>query len=126
MLKLKRLSLKLRAIEGVNDVAVIAQQHAESTRLLAYLCSTRDVHDIQADTRAILPEYMVPSVFMLLDSLPLNANGKVDRVALPTPAASPQQTQITACIGEVETLIAEIWCKLFSVEQVGRDDNFLP
>ncbi|RXF06611.1 non-ribosomal peptide synthetase [Pseudoalteromonas sp. PS5] len=122
--EVEEVELKLRAIEGVNDVAVIAQQHAESTRLLAYLCSTRDVHDIQADTRAILPEYMVPSVFMLLDSLPLNANGKVDRVALPTPAASPQQTQITACIGEVETLIAEIWCKLFSVEQVGRDDNF--
>ncbi|MCO7199861.1 non-ribosomal peptide synthetase [Pseudoalteromonas sp. OANN1] len=121
--EIEEVELKLRAMAGVSDVAVVAQQHAGTTRLLAYLCSHRTAQDIQADARAALPEYMVPAVFTLMDSLPLNANGKVDRSALPAPKHQ-EQTQITVCVGEAEQSIAAIWCKLFNLEQIGRDDNF--
>ncbi|WP_031373871.1 non-ribosomal peptide synthetase [Lysobacter antibioticus] len=74
---------------------------------------------------AQVPEYMVPSAFMLIDRWPLTANGKLDRQALP----APDRIAVTARNyeppqGEVEETIATIWQELLGLEQVGRHDHF--
>jgi len=73
-----------------------------------------------------LPEYMVPSEFILLDALPLTANGKVDRLALPGLKGLRSQLKATYVMPqtEAERLIAEVWQEILRVEKVGTDDNF--
>ncbi|HEY0738442.1 MAG TPA: amino acid adenylation domain-containing protein [Herpetosiphonaceae bacterium] len=73
-----------------------------------------------------LPEYMVPAAFVLLESLPLTTNGKLDRRALPDPeqSRSTAKHNFVAPRTRVETLLAQIWAELLHVERVGIDDNF--
>jgi hypothetical protein len=72
-----------------------------------------------------LPEYMVPTGWVLLDALPLTPNGKLDRKALPKPAAkSYAGNAYEDPQGELETLIAKIWAEILKLERVGRHDNF--
>jgi len=73
----------------------------------------------------LLPEYMVPSAFVILESLPLSPNGKLDRKALPEPEASSFSSQeYVAPEGEIEETLAGIWQDILHVERVGRHDNF--
>jgi amino acid adenylation domain-containing protein len=73
-----------------------------------------------------LPEHMVPAVFVLLDAFPLNANGKVDRRALPAPdGRRPELNEaFVACRTPTEELLAEIWGQVLGLERVGIYDNF--
>ncbi|MCZ7431308.1 amino acid adenylation domain-containing protein [Streptomyces sp. WMMC1477] len=73
-----------------------------------------------------LPEYMVPSAFVVLPELPLSANGKVDRKALPEPELGRAAARIpyVAPRDELERTIAALWCELLGLEQVGAHDNF--
>jgi iturin family lipopeptide synthetase A len=72
-----------------------------------------------------LPAYMVPAVYMRLDKIPLTANGKLDRKALPAPDRNAYGVQCyEAPQGEMETRLARIWAEVLNVEQVGRHDNF--
>ncbi|QIR36059.1 amino acid adenylation domain-containing protein [Tolypothrix sp. PCC 7910] len=72
-----------------------------------------------------LPEYMVPRAYMVLESLPLTLNGKVDRRALPTPDTITLNHQdYVAPRSQVEKLLTEIWAKILGKEQVGIHDNF--
>ncbi|HEY0602462.1 MAG TPA: amino acid adenylation domain-containing protein [Herpetosiphonaceae bacterium] len=72
-----------------------------------------------------LPEYMVPAAFVLLESLPLTTNGKLDRRALPDPEQSRStKHKFVAPRTRVEALLAQIWSELLHVERVGIDDNF--
>ncbi|BAY23182.1 amino acid adenylation domain-containing protein [Calothrix sp. NIES-2100] len=72
-----------------------------------------------------LPEYMVPRAYMVLESLPLTLNGKVDRRALPTPDTITFNHQdYVAPRSQVEKLLAQIWAKILGKEQVGIHDNF--
>lgn len=76
--------------------------------------------------QARLPQYMIPAAFVLLDKLPLTANGKVDRQALP--AVSFERTQpaheLAAPLSETEQAVAAIWAELLKVEHIGRTDDF--
>ncbi|MBT2510605.1 amino acid adenylation domain-containing protein [Streptomyces sp. ISL-98] len=73
-----------------------------------------------------LPEYMVPSAFITLDSIPLNANGKVDRRALPAPDRSSLRSEVEHVPPRTETerLLAGIWSQVLDVEQIGVHDRF--
>ncbi len=73
-----------------------------------------------------LPEYMVPSVCVPLDALPLSSNGKVDRRALPEPTDGPAGSDkvFAAPKTEIERKIAAVWQDLLGLERVGLDDNF--
>jgi amino acid adenylation domain-containing protein/non-ribosomal peptide synthase protein (TIGR01720 family) len=73
-----------------------------------------------------LPEYMVPAVFVMLESLPLTPNGKVDRKALPAPDRDRPELEeaFAAPSTAIEKIMAEIWAQVLGLEQVGIDDNF--
>jgi amino acid adenylation domain-containing protein/non-ribosomal peptide synthase protein (TIGR01720 family) len=81
---------------------------------------------LQSFLREQLPEYMVPSAFVVLEALPLMPNGKVDRHALPAPnQARPElEASYVAPINSVEKLLAEIWAQALGLERVGIHDNF--
>ena len=72
-----------------------------------------------------LPEYMAPATILVLEALPLTANGKLDRRSLPIPEAEVYgRNGYEAPKGEIETKLAQIWADLLKLERVGRQDNF--
>ncbi|MCR6651361.1 MAG: phosphopantetheine-binding protein [Cellvibrionaceae bacterium] len=77
---------------------------------------------LRARLSEYLPDYMVPSAIVVMDRIPLNANGKVDRKALPAPEMTGSAYE--APQGEVEETLAQIWQEVLGVERVGRHDNF--
>src|SRR4029077_14102074 len=81
--------------------------------------------ELRRHLSTILPEYMVPSAYVQLESLPLTANGKLDRKALPSPEGGAAGVRgYEAPVGEIETALAAIWAELLKVKRVGRHDNF--
>ena len=73
-----------------------------------------------------LPDYMVPAVFVLMESLPLNTSGKIDRRALPVPEESEvgRQASYVAPRSEIEKRLAQIWCDVLGLDRVGIHDDF--
>jgi amino acid adenylation domain-containing protein len=137
--ELGEIEARLRSCEGVREGVVIAREDAPGDRrLVAYFTTAAAEHDdpapadsaatpraerLREQLSAHLPEYMVPAAFVRLLRLPLTANGKVDRGALPAPAEqSPSMHE--APLGATEVALAHIWCQVLSVAQVGRRDNF--
>jgi SAM-dependent methyltransferase len=82
--------------------------------------------DLRAYLRERLPEYMIPSAFVILDSMPLTSNGKVNRRALPAPARGRQRLsgEFVAPRNREEKVLADIWANVLNLHQVGIDDNF--
>jgi amino acid adenylation domain-containing protein/non-ribosomal peptide synthase protein (TIGR01720 family) len=118
----------LQARDEVREAAVIAQ---DGTQLVAYVVASGAVvaqveylAGLKAVLQRSLPEYMVPNHMVLLDRLPLNNNGKLDRKALPRVEAGDAQRAFVAPADGLETQLAQIWQAVLQVEQVGRDDNF--
>ncbi|HZI86285.1 MAG TPA: amino acid adenylation domain-containing protein, partial [Pyrinomonadaceae bacterium] len=99
-------------------------------RLVAYVVTaqsgTPSTNELRVFLKQKLPEYMIPSVFILLDSLPLTPNGKMDRMALPVPdqrrpeLASPFVSPRTV----VEGILTKIWMEVLKLDKVGIHDNF--
>jgi amino acid adenylation domain-containing protein len=116
----------LRIQGAVMDAAVIAREDASGDRqLIAYLLADTEVQVIRNDLKERLPQYMVPSAFVLMEKLPLNGNGKVDRQAL---AALPLETAQAACgsvaaRSETEKTLVAIWSELLGIEAMGVDDD---
>jgi nonribosomal peptide synthetase DhbF len=74
-------------LAGVDQAVVVAHGNGVDRRLVAYVVAeTEDAATLRQNLAAVVPDHLVPSVFMMLDSLPVNLNGKVDRAALPDPA----------------------------------------
>ena len=123
-IELGEIEAQLLALPEVAEAVVVA---VGGTRLVAYV-ACRAGQSLDAQTMRIrlgeaLPEYMVPSALMVLDRLPLNANGKLDRKALPELEAQAQ-TRYEAPEGEAEIALAGIWAEVLGIERVGRHDNF--
>jgi amino acid adenylation domain-containing protein/non-ribosomal peptide synthase protein (TIGR01720 family) len=99
-------------------------------RLVAYVVPKQEpaptVSELGSFLKEKLPDYMVPSVFMFLDTLPLTPNGKLDRRALPVPdeARAPLEQTFVASCTPVEEKLAMIWCQVLGVKPVGVNDNF--
>ncbi|MDF0552701.1 non-ribosomal peptide synthetase [Kamptonema sp. UHCC 0994] len=99
-------------------------------RLIAYVVPSKkaalDAKELRFFLKEKLPEYMLPSAFIMLKSLPLTPNGKVDRQSLPTPDRSRPELEAiyVAARTPVEEKLAEIWRKVLNLEQVGIHDNF--
>ena len=147
-IELGEIEAQLRRQAQVNEAVVIARDEAHGDkRLVAYVTARASavakgelatggesvsgraeglsVESLRALLTASLPDYMVPSAFVVLASLPLTANGKLDRKALPAPDRDvyPGQ-QYEAPRGEIESALAQIWQELLAVERVGRQDHF--
>ena len=74
----------------------------------------------------MLPDYMIPGAYVFLAALPLNANGKIDRAALPAPATARPAlaAAFVAPVDEMEQFLAALWRELLSLDRVGTRDNF--
>jgi amino acid adenylation domain-containing protein len=84
-----------------------------------------DVAKLRNELRATLPDYMIPSAFVMLDTLPLTPNGKVDRKTLPEPGKTSRlETKYEAPIGPTEIKLAEIMARLLQLPRIGRSDDF--
>src|SRR6185369_11108448 len=113
----------------VRDAVVVAGEDASGEpRLVAYYTSRGapvGAAVLRAHLAARLPEAMVPAAYVRLAAVPLTANGKVDRRALPAPAADAYAGgDDDAPVGEIETVVAGIWADLLKVERVGRHAHF--
>ncbi|MEU6238227.1 phosphopantetheine-binding protein, partial [Kitasatospora sp. NPDC047058] len=84
----------------------------------------RLVPRLRSHLRERLPEYMVPEAFVTLDALPLTANGKLDRAALPAPDWSTGSTALLAPRDDTERALAEIWSAALGVARIGLADDF--
>jgi FkbM family methyltransferase len=93
---------------------------------IQWMAPQRLVGDLRSHLQQRLPEYMVPSAFVLLDAIPLSANGKVDRKALPPPDHARQSAASTYVAPRtlVEEQLCEMWRELLGVDRVGINDNF--
>jgi acyl carrier protein len=121
----------LRQHPAVRDVVVVISrgEKASEKRLVAYVVPAQEaptVTELNGFLRQKLPEYMVPSVFMFLDTLPLTASGKIDRRNLPDPDQSrpEQESSFVPPRTPIEELLAQIWGELLKLEKVGIHDNF--
>ncbi len=118
----------LRRLPGVRDcAAVVSGGPAEDKRLIAYVVPVAPAPEstgLRAALAQSLPDHAVPSQFVFLDTLPLSANGKVDRARLPAPAHAPVPTAVAAPETDAEAIIADVWKTALGQPQVGRHDNF--
>ncbi len=131
--ELGEIEAQLLAQPEVREAVVVARPAAGGLRLVAYVAlrcvslhsgRTAEPATLRARLGQALPEYMVPSAVVVLEHLPLNANGKIDRQALPEAELGSTQEGYEAPQGEVEEALAAIWAEVLGVPRVGRRDNF--
>ncbi|MFI7118871.1 non-ribosomal peptide synthase/polyketide synthase [Amycolatopsis sp. NPDC049868] len=117
--KLRGFRIELGEIESVLSARVVLREG----RLVAYLTGEADVEEARRLAETALPEYMVPSAFVVLDALPLTPNGKLDRKALPAPDFSGEVTD-DAPRTPREELLASLVAGVLGLEKVGVHDDF--
>ncbi|NRD72647.1 amino acid adenylation domain-containing protein [Shewanella sp. VB17] len=140
-IELGEIETALSLLDSVKQAVVIDREREGNKYLAAYIISNEQVLNEQAvdgqsrnqqalDTGSliasltqVLPEYMVPATFTVIDAIPLTINGKLDRRALPEPAWVSVDNY-TAPRNNLETQLCEIWQSVLGLEQVGVHDNF--
>ncbi len=143
-IELGEIEAALRRHPDLRDVVVTARADGGDTRIVAYVVLTQeprtqnqepDAESAELKTQhatlrtylqGSLPEYMVPSAFVVLDALPLTPNGKVDRKALPAPEATRPELEhaFVAPRSPVEAALAALWASVLGADRVGVYDNF--
>ncbi|GHO60127.1 hypothetical protein KSB_86020 [Ktedonobacter robiniae] len=141
LVKLRGYRIELGDIEAVlaqnakvHDSVVIVRQNSkvsqDSKTLIAYVVAKENAElsrsELEQHVRGKLPEYMLPSSMVFLDELPLNANGKIDRQALPEPEMRDEQTgrEHIAARTPIEEVVAVIWSEVLAVRPVSIEANF--
>ena len=119
----------LRQLNGVADAVVVAHQGAQGSVVLrAYVVArpgaVPDVEQLRRELMESLPAWMVPERIVLLAALPLTANGKIDRKALPRTSEPEPERAFDAPQGPTEEALARIWSQVLGVERIARGDNF--
>lgn len=120
----------LRQHPEVREGAVaVYDRERRGPQLVAYVVprnTETGLNDLRDFLREQLPEYMVPSAIVQLETFPLTPNGKLDRKALPSPNGTRDETESSyvAPRSELESLIAGVWRDVLGVERVGVQDNF--
>ncbi|MGC2062823.1 MAG: amino acid adenylation domain-containing protein [Thermodesulfovibrionales bacterium] len=116
---------------GVRDAAVITRKNSLGDKqLVAYVVPNEKTavtdNELRNFLRQKLPDYMMPSAFVALDSLPLTPSGKIDRRALPAPDSERPgaEDSYVAPRTPIEELLASIWSEILGLKQVGIHDNF--
>ena len=116
---------------AVQETIVVAREDTPGDkRIVAYLVSKTEtpptISDLHAHLKQKLPDYMVPSAFVILKEMPLSPNGKIDRKALPAPDQSRPQLKdgYVAPQTDPERILAEIWAEVLGIQPIGIHDNF--
>ncbi|KAF1021514.1 MAG: Linear gramicidin synthase subunit B [Pseudomonas sp.] len=131
-IELGEIEARLHEQPEIRYAAVGVQEGVSGKHLVGYLVAANEALNpgerldrIKQRLRAELPEYMVPLHWLWLDRLPLNANGKLDRKALPALEIGQLHSQDYVALGnELEQTLADIWAQVLKVERVGVQDNF--
>jgi amino acid adenylation domain-containing protein len=129
-IELEEIEANLIRHPAIHENIVAAYKHHTETTLVAYLVTDQNpspgTDDLRTYLKQHLPDYMVPSTFIFLETMPLTPNGKIDRKALPQPNNSrPALTKSYAAPAtEIEQTIATIWQEVLDLQKVGRNDNF--
>ena len=118
----------IKQYQGVGEVLVLPREDANGDKYLAaYFTAGEnlDLSQLRSFIRGRLPEYMMPAYFITLDVFPVNANGKIDRKALPDPVQSlPAAGGYVAPRNEMESALAAIWEEVLGRGRVGVTDHF--
>ena len=114
----------------VSSVTIVREDQPGGKQIHSYAVLTKDSQvrfwEFRDFLEKSLPEYMIPTSIEILDALPVNSNGKVDRAALPKPKTIRRllKTPYVAPSGDVQCRLAAIWEEVFGLDDVGIDDNF--
>jgi amino acid adenylation domain-containing protein len=127
----EEVELALLKIPEIEQTAVVARpdNHGDD-RLVAYIvpCPNQavSINRLRDLLKATVPDYMIPSMFVVLGSLPLRPNGKVNRQTLPPPGRKRPKLSnpIAAPRTAPESIIAKIWSETLGIDEIGTDDNF--
>jgi amino acid adenylation domain-containing protein len=119
----------LQTYNDIKEAVVIDRSNSDGEKYLcAYFVSDSkpDTAELKLKLSRLLPGYMVPSFFVPVDKIPLTANGKVDRGALPEPGDTRDKNEMALPANEIEKRLADIWSGVLDVERdsIGRDSNF--
>jgi non-ribosomal peptide synthetase component F len=129
-IELGEIEARLAELAGVTEVVVVAREDAAGERrLVAYytadVAAELDAEALRAHAAKGLAPAMVPAAYVRLAAMPVSANGKLDRKALPAPdGEAVAQQAYEAPEGAIEQRLAAIWAELLAVERVGRRDSF--
>ncbi|MFI9008491.1 non-ribosomal peptide synthase/polyketide synthase [Actinosynnema sp. NPDC053489] len=122
-IELGEIEAVLAGHDAVAQVAVVVRED----RLVAYYvpAADADAAGLREHVERSLPDYMVPTAYVALERLPLNANGKLDRAALPAPERAASATGgFVAPRTEAERRVADAWAEVLGLAEVGVEDNF--
>ena len=131
--KLRGLRVELGEIEtvlnnfsGVKSSVVVVKKDEAGDYLVGYFTATHhiDLYDLRQHLAASLTAYMVPGVLMQLDALPLTANGKIDKKALPEPALQVEEGDKKVAATDLQKTICELFAKALGRKTIGADENF--
>ncbi len=123
--------MRLSNHTAIKEVAVVAQRYQSGDkRLVAYFVPSSkpgpSTSELRGFLKTKLPDYMIPSAFVLLDTLPLTPSGKVDRKAFPVPHGSRPEldNSYVAPRTTVEKELSQIWAEVLSLDEIGIHDKF--
>ncbi|WP_156743947.1 condensation domain-containing protein, partial [Mycobacterium sp. 1164985.4] len=123
-IELGEVQAALNAVDGVEQAVVIAREDRPGDkRLVGYVTGTADPAAARAELGERLPGYMVPTAVVVLETLPLTVNGKIDTRALPAPEYTDVD-RYRAPQSAVEEILAGIYAQVLGLEQVGVDESF--
>ena len=129
-IELGEIEATLERDASVKQAVVVLKQDAADKRLIAYVVANEAIevtsHELRTFLKSKLPDYMLPSLIVMLDHLPLNSSGKIDRSAL---ALAPLSRDASPLLYQqprspIEELLEAIWCDVLAVTSVGVTENF--
>ena len=128
-IELGEIEAALRQHGGVREAVVVARKDSGDKHLVAYMVPRNGslrTEEVRAFLQTRLPEYMMPSVFVALETLPLSPMGKVDRRALPEPKKIKREGEkgFIAPLDELELKLMRIWEQVLRVNPIGTEENF--
>ena len=127
-IELGEIESQLMKHEGIKEAVVVARDDQGGSKYLcAYIVSEQElnVQELREYLLKTLPDYMIPSYFVLLDRMPQTPNGKIDRKALPKPSGSINTgAEYVEPTTDLEKKLAEIWIEVLGIDRIGINDNF--
>ncbi|SDZ17863.1 amino acid adenylation domain-containing protein [Lysobacter sp. yr284] len=132
-IELGEVRARLCQLAEVSEAVALALGQGEHRRLVAYVVlkpeadaspAADTVAKLRQDLRRLLPEYMVPADIAVIERIPLNANGKLQRDALPHICANPAGTGIVAARDATEAELLALWKEVLAVQDIGVADDF--